>query len=48
MLANQTTKVATASYQAKFNSKHEVYTFLTVEVHAYLPPMDCVTIYWLK
>ena len=41
-------RVAAASCQAKFNSKAEVYGFLTVEVKAYLPPPDCVTIYWLK
>ena len=53
--ANQ---VTTATFAAKFRSKRgkckllltlkEVFTFLTVDVKAYLPAMNTVTIYFLK
>ena len=51
------TQVTTAAFGAKFRSKRgkwpllndaEVFTFLTVDVKAYLPPMNTVTIYFLK
>jgi hypothetical protein len=49
MQQNQnTTRITTAAFQAKFNSKHECYFFLSVECKAYLPPIDNVTIYWLR
>ena len=41
-------KITTAEFAAKFNSKTEVYRFLASEVKAYLPSIDCVTIYFLK
>ena len=41
-------KVLTKDFEAKFRTKTEVYRFLDVEVDAYLPPKDCVTIYFLK
>ena len=51
------TQVTTAAFGAKFRSKRgkwpllndaEVFTFLTVDVKAYLPRMNTVTIYFLK
>jgi hypothetical protein len=44
----QPQKVSAKEFSAKFNSKYECYYFLSVECKAYLPPMDNVTIYWLK
>ena len=41
-------KVTTAEFAAKFRSKYEVYQFLTIDALAYLPPPECVTIYFLK
>ena len=41
-------KVTTSEFSAKFRSKNEVYTFLAVDADAYLPPTECVTIYFLK
>ena len=51
------TQVTTAAFGAKFRSKRgkwlllifvEVFTFLTVDVKAYLPTIQTVTIYFLK
>ena len=52
------TQVTTATFGAKFRSKRgkyylsmtiiEVFTFLTVDVKAYLPAMNTLTIYFLK
>ena len=52
------TRVTTATFAAKFRSKRgkwtlpltpiEVFTFLTVDVKAYLPAMNTLTIYFLK
>ena len=36
------------SFAAKFKSKREVYTFLTIDAGAYLPSHEAVTIYFLK
>ena len=44
----QRRRVTTAEFAAKFRSKYEVYTFLAVDVGAYLPQPECVTIYFLK
>ena len=41
-------RVTTAAFAAKFRSKNEVYTFCAVDVGAYLPSPECVTIYFLK
>jgi len=35
-------------FAAKFRTKGEVYRFLDYDVDVYLPPSDCVTIYFLK
>ena len=43
---NQT--VTVAAFAAKYRSKREVYTFLTVSVKAYLPAPHTLTIYFLK
>ena len=42
------TQVTTAAFAAKYRSKREVFTFLTVDVKASLPPMQTVTTYFLK
>ena len=36
------------AFASKYKSKREVYNFLAVEVKAYLPPYDTLTIYFLK
>ena len=36
------------AFAAKFKSKREIYTFLTIDAGAYLPAHDNVTIYFLK
>ena len=46
--ANQNDQITAATFASKFNSKREIYMFLTVEVQAYLPAYDTVTIYFLK
>ena len=50
MQASQPNKVrvTAAEFAAKFRSKTEVYAFLSIDVAAYLPPHECVTIYFLK
>ena len=37
-----------AAFAAKYKSKRECYTFLAVDVQAYLPAYDTITIYFLK
>jgi hypothetical protein len=41
-------RLTTSEFSAKFRSKNEVYAFLSIDVEAYLPSKDCVTIYFLK
>ena len=41
-------RITTAEFAAKFRSKYEVYSFLSIDAMAYLPPPECVTIYFLK
>ena len=41
-------QITAATFSSKFNSKREVYNFLTIDVGAYLPAYDTVTIYYLK
>jgi hypothetical protein len=36
------------SFSAKYRSKREIYTFLTVDGEVYLPPFETVTVYFLK
>ena len=50
MQASQPNKarITAAEFAAKFRSKTEVYAFLSIDVAAYLPPHECVTIYFLK
>ncbi len=36
------------AFASKYKSKREVYNFLTIDCHAYLPPYDTLTIYFLK
>ncbi len=40
-------ETATA-FASKYKSKREVYNFLAVDVKAYLPAYDTITIYFLK
>ena len=40
--------VNVAAFAAKFRSKREIYTFLTLDVRAYLPAVHTVTVYFLK
>ena len=35
-------------FEAKYKSKREVYTFLTIDCNAYLSPFDTLTVYFLK
>jgi len=35
-------------FASKYRSKREVFNFLTMDVKAYLPSYDTVTIYFLK
>ena len=42
------TYVNVNAFASKFKSKREVYTFLTVDARAFLPPFLNVTIYFLK
>ena len=41
-------RLTTSEFSAKFRSKNEVYAFLSIDVEAYVPSKDCVTIYFLK
>ena len=41
-------QISAQAFAAKFKSKREVYQLLTVDAKAYLPPYDCVTIYFLR
>lgn len=40
--------ISAQAFAAKFKSKREIYTLLTVEAKAYLPNYDSITIYFLK
>lgn len=40
--------ITTNEFAAKFRSKTEVYAFLSIDVSAYLPAKEAVTIYHLK
>ena len=41
-------QISAPAFAAKFKSKREIYVLLTVEARKYLPPVDTVTIYFLK
>lgn len=45
---NNAQKLNVREVEAKMKSKPEVYKFLTLEVGAYLPRYETVTIYFLK
>ena len=36
--------ITSAAFAAKFKSKYEIYNFLTIEVKAYMPPYENITI----
>ena len=40
--------VTAAAFGSKFRSKREIYQFFSIDVRAYLPDCDHVTIYFLK
>ena len=42
------TRITTKEFTSKFKSKYEVYQLMYLDVGAYLPSSDCVTIYFLK
>ena len=41
-------QVTATAFAAKYKSKREVFNFLTMDVKAYLPTYDTVSIYFLK
>ena len=41
-------QVSAKQFAAKYNSKYEIYRFLTVDCHYYLSPYNTVSIYFLK
>jgi hypothetical protein len=41
-------RMTTSEFSAKFRSKNEVFAFLSIDVEAYLPSKESVTIYFLK
>ena len=40
--------MAAKTFSAKFRSKREIWNFLVIDVGAYLPPYENVTIYHMK
>ena len=40
--------VNVAAFMAKYRSKRECFTFLSIDGEAYLPPFDTVTVYFRK
>ena len=47
-MESNTVHVNSNAFASKFQSKRECYTFLTLDVKAYLPPYKNITIYFLK
>ena len=43
-----TVQITSTAFGSKFQSKRECYTFLTLDVKAYLPDYKAVTVYFLK
>ena len=43
-----TQQITAASFASKYKSKREIFNFLTVDVNAYLPPYENLTIYFFK
>ena len=41
-------RITAKEFAAKFSTKRECFTFLTIDCKAYLPAYDTVTIYFLK
>ena len=41
-------QITAAEFAAKYKSKREIYNFLTIDAHAYLPAYENITIYFLK
>ena len=44
----QKVKLSAKEFAAKFSTKRECFTFLTIDCKAYLPDYDTLTIYFLK
>lgn len=40
--------ITAATFAAKYKSKKEIFSFLSVQVKAYLCAFECITIYFLK
>ena len=45
---NPMANITASTFASKFNSKREIFNFLTLDVGAYLPAYDTVTVYFLK
>ena len=41
-------RITTKEFTSKFKSKYEVYQLMYLDVGAYLPSSECVTMYFLK
>ena len=41
-------QVTATAFAAKYKSKREIFNFLTMDVKAYLPSYDTISIYFLK
>jgi len=41
-------QVTATTFAAKYKSKREIFNFLTMDVKAYLPSYDTISIYFLK
>ena len=41
-------QVTATAFAAKYKSKREIFNFLTIDVKAYLPSYDTISIYFLK
>ena len=44
----QNVTVMAAAFSAKFSNKREIYNFLTLDCHAFLPHYQTVTIYFVS
>ena len=44
----QMVRITAKEFQAKFSTKRECFSFLTIDCKAYLPDYNTVTIYFLK
>ena len=47
-ILQQKPRISATEFSAKFKSKREIYHFLTIDVKAYLPSYENLTIYFLR